>query len=304
MIQLWRVLHSGSRNFMRNLWLSTAATAVMTITLIIIIISFISNSALTSTIKGVTDKIDVSIYLKDAIPDDQRLAFQKALEANSNVIGVEYRSKERVLAEEKAKHKNDQTYIQGLEFAGNPLPASFSVKAKDPKRLDSIIAVSNQPDFKPLLDPTAPPSYSGQNKDTINRIVRVSNFFKTTGLVASIIFVIISTLIIFNTIRMAIFTRREEIEIMKLVGATKWFIRGPFVFEAALYGIIAAVIAAVLSYALLLGGAPKLANYIDVKSTIDFFRSYPLLVILGELVIGIFIGTFSSILAMSRYLKL
>ncbi|HEY2004464.1 MAG TPA: permease-like cell division protein FtsX [Candidatus Saccharimonadia bacterium] len=304
MLQFWRVLATGTRNFTRNAWLSTAATAVMTITLTIIVISFISNSALTSTIKGVTNKIDVSLYLKDSVTPDQRNGFQKALENDVNVESVTYVSKDQALATYKDKNKGNQALIQGLQYAGNPLPASFSVKAKDPKHLDSIIAVANRPEFSQLLDPTAPPSYSGQNKDTINRIVRVSNFFKSTELVASIIFVVISTLIIFNTIRMAIFTRREEIEIMKLVGATKWFIRGPFIFEAALYGIIAAIIASSLSYALLLGGGPKLASYVDVQSTINFFRSYPVLVIFGELVIGVLIGAFSSILAMSRYLKL
>jgi cell division transport system permease protein len=103
---------------------------------------------------------------------------------------------------------------------------------------------------------------------------------------------------------MAIFTRRDEIEIMKLIGATKWYIRGPFLFEAALYGIIAAVIATALSYTLLLGGGPKLASYIDVASTIHFFQNYPVLVVLGEVIIGVLIGMFSSLLAMSRYLKL
>jgi cell division transport system permease protein len=91
---------------------------------------------------------------------------------------------------------------------------------------------------------------------------------------------------------------------MKLVGATKWFIRGPFLFEAALYGIIAAIIAAVLMYAVLLGGAPKLGGYINVQGTIDLFRHYPLLVIGAEMLIGIIIGVGSSLLAMSRYLKL
>jgi cell division transport system permease protein len=304
MLQFWRVLTAGSRNFLRNAWLSTAATAVMTITLTIIVISFISNSALTSTIKGVTDKIDVSIYLVDNITPDQRDTFQKALEADPNVQSVHYRSKDEALADYKAQIGSNQKLLEGLQLTGNPLPASFQVKAKDPKHLDSIIAVTNQSQFSNYLDPTAPPSYSGQNKDTINRIVKVSNFFRNTELIASILFVIISVLIIFNTIRMAIFTRREEIEIMKLVGATNWFIRGPFVFEAALYGIIAAVIAVLLSYSLLLGGGPKLGSYVNVQSTISFFRSYPVLIVLGELVIGIFIGAFSSLLAMSRYLKL
>jgi len=304
MLQFWRVLHAGTRNFMRNAWLSTAATVVMTITLTIIVTSFITNSTLTQTIKGVTDKIDVSIYLNDAVTTDQRNSLQAALTADPNVQSVHYRSKDEALADYKAQIGNDQKLLEGIQLTGNPLPASFQVKAKDPKHLDSIVAITDEPQFQKLLDPTAPPSYSGQNKDTINRIVRVSNFFKTAELFASILFIIISTLIIFNTIRMAIFTRREEIEIMKLVGATKWFIRGPFVFEAALYGIIAAVIAVILSYALLLGAGPKLASYINVASTIDFFRSYPVLIVVGELVIGILIGAFSSLLAMSRYLKL
>jgi cell division transport system permease protein len=304
MLQLWRVIHAGIRNFMRNAWLSTAATAVMTITLSIIILSFISNSALTSTIKGVTDKIDISIYLNDSVTSDQRTQFQSALEADPNVDAVHYTSKTDAVAQYSSQHASDLKLLQALQLAGNALPASFQVKVKDPKKLDSVIAVTNQSPYKTYLDPTAPPSYSGQNKDTINRIVRISNFFKSTGLYASIIFVIISTLIIFNTIRMAIFTRREEIEIMKLVGATKWFIRGPFLFEAAMYGIVAAFIAATMSYALLLGAGPKLSSYIDVGSTISFFQSYPLLIVTGELLIGIAIGAISSLLAMSRYLKL
>jgi len=302
MLQLWRVMHAGGRNFMRNAWLSTAATAVMTITLSIIVVSFISNSALTSTIKGVTDKIDISIYLNDAVTPDQRKAFQTALEQNPNVETVHYTSKADAVAAFKTEHPEN---TKALEITGNAaLPASLQIKTTDPKHLDDIIAITNRPEFKAMLDPKAPPSYSGKNKDTINNIVRISNFFKTTGLIASVIFVIISILIIFNTIRMAIFTRRDEIEIMKLVGATKWFIRGPFLFEAAMYGLVAALIAAALSFSLLLGGGPKLSGYINFQSTIDLFKNYPLLIIAGEMMIGVCIGVFSSLLAMSRYLKL
>jgi cell division transport system permease protein len=306
MIQFWRVLHAGGRNFLRNMWLSTAATAVMTITLTIIVISFISNSALTQTIKGVTNKIDISIYLNQNTTTDQAMALKSALEANENVQSVTYKSKDEVVADYKKKHANDPTLIEGLNITGNPLDAEIHVTARDPKKFGEIVDLVNSPQFKPLLDPDpkAAPSYSGSNKVTIDRIVKVSNFFKTAELMASLLFIVISILIIFNTIRMAIFTRREEIEIMKLVGATKWFIRGPFIFEAALYGIVAAIIAVLLSYLLLLGGGPKMAAYINVQSTIDFFRAYPALVILGELIIGVLIGAFSSMLAMTRYLKL
>lgn len=304
MITFWRIIQSGGRNFMRNAWLSTAATAVMTVTLSIVAISFISNLALTSTIKGVTDKIDVSVYLKSGVTQEEVDAFTKNLKASPNVERVVYLSETEAIAQYREQNKTNKQLLAALDIAGNALPASLQIKAKDPKKLDEISAVVEQPENKALLDPSAPPSYTGSRKTTIDKIVSFSNFFKSTGLVASGIFVVISTLIIFNTIRMAIFTRRDEIEIMKLVGATKWFIRGPFIVEAAMYGIIGAFIAVTLSYVLLLGGGPKLGTYIDVKSTIDFFRNYPALVIGVEMLIGVLIGMFSSLLAMSRYLKL
>ena len=302
--QIGRIMQAGGRNFMRNLWLSSAATVVMTVTLTVVAISFISSWALTSTIKGVTDKIDVSIYLKADITDSEVAGFKNAIEANPNTVSVVYITSAQAVANYREQNKNNQQLLQALDIAGSALPPSLEVKTTNPNKLDGIIAIVNLPENKALLDPTAPPSYSGNRKTTIDRIVNFSNFFKTAGLFASLLFIIISTLIIFNTIRMAIFTRRDEIEIMKLVGATKWFIRGPFIFEAALYGIIGGVIAVVLAYTLLLGGGTKLGSYIDLTATLNFFRSYPILVVGGEILIGVAIGAFSSLLALSRYLKI
>ena len=304
MVQFIRIMQTGGRNFMRNAWLSAAATAVMTLTLTIIVISFISNLALTSTIKGVTDKIDVTVFLKPDITQTEVEAFTKSLTQSPNVASVEYVTKEQALAAFKEKNKANLPTLQALIQAGNVLPASLNIKAKDTKKLDAIADVINKSQNKALLDPTAPQTYSGGRKATIDRIVSFSNFFKTGGLILSVIFVIISTLIIFNTIRMAIFTRRDEIDIMKLVGATKWFIRGPFIVEAILYGVIAAIIALILSYSLLLGAGPKLSSYINVESTIHLFRTYPIVIVVCEMLIGIAIGMISSLLAMSRYLKL
>jgi cell division transport system permease protein len=304
MIQFIRILQAGLRNFTRNAWLSAAATAVMTITLTLIIFSYIANSALTSTVKSVTDKIDVSLYLADSTTADQLQGIKEKLNQTGNVDSFIYVSKADALAKFQRDNKGNSKLSQAISETDNPLPASLQIKAKDPKKINVLADVAKQSDVLALLDKTAPVSYNEKNKKTIDRIVSISNFIGTAGLIGSLVFIIISTLIIFNTIRMAIFTRRDEIEIMKLVGATKWFIRGPFIFEAALYGILAAVIALALSYSLLLGGAPKLAAYIDVNSTIAFFRHYPLLIVSVEIVIGVFIGMISSVMAMSRYLKL
>jgi len=302
MVQLWRVMTAGTRNFLRNAWLSTAATVVMTVTLMIIVTSFVTTTALNATIKQITDKLDVSIYLNDNITQPQLQDLEHQLEAVPNVAAVQYVSKSQALAAFRTENASDQSLLQAVSETNNPLPASLNIKAKDPNNLDSIAAVISEPNVKALQSDA--PSYSGDRKATIDKIASVSRFIKRAGLIGSVVFVVISTLIIFNTIRMAIFTRRDEIEIQQLVGATKWFIRGPFLFEAALYGIVAAVIALFLSYGVVVGVLPKASSYIDVNGVVSLFRSYPVAIVLVEMLIGVAIGTLSSLLAMSRYLKL
>ncbi len=304
MITFWRIFLAGLRNFLRNTWLSAAATAVMMVTLVLMTCSYISNSALSSTIKTVTDKIDVSVYLSSTITQKQIDDFKQELLASPNVIAVKYVSKKDAVAAYREQNKTNPQLLEALDVAGDALPASLQIKAKDPRHLDQIAAIVDKPHNHDLQDPQAPPSYSGNRRVTIDRIVHFSNFFQRTSLVASVIFIVISILIIFNTIRMAIFTRREEIEIMKLVGATNWFIRGPFLVEASLYGVIAAVFALVFCYGLLLSGADKLGNYIDISSTVQIFRHYPIVVVMAEVAAGILIGCTSSLLATMRYLKL
>lgn len=300
-----RITKTGLHNFVRNAWLSTAATAVMTVTLSLVAVSYIANQALTSTIKGVVSKIDVSVFLNDADTPDQINALRAQLQQQPNVEAVKFVSKSDALKEYEQQNANNPKLLEAVTAADNPLPASLQIKAKNPNNLDPIVSVVSQPANKKLLtaDQNAV-SYSGSRKATIDKIVQTSNFFRATGFVASILFIIISTLIIFNTIRMAIFTRREEIEIMKLVGATNWFIRGPFIFEAALYGMIAAVIALVFIYGVVLAAAPRLGSYIDIHSVTTYMQQNAPLVALIELSLGMAIGTASSLFALKRYLKL
>lgn len=299
-----RITKTGLRNFVRNAWLSTAATAVMTVTLSLVAVSYIANVALTSTIKNVVQKIDVSIYLKDSDTPDQINALKAKLEQLPNVQEVKLVTKSDALAEYRRQNADNPKLLLGVSESDNPLPASLQIKAKDPNKLTPITDLAAQGDVKPLLTDRDPVSYSGDRKATIDKIIQTSNFFKATGVVASIIFVVISTLIIFNTIRMAIFTRREEIEIMKLVGATSWYIRGPFIFEASLYGLIAAIVAMLFVYTVVLNGAPRLGNYIDTASIINLLRDNIVLVGAAMFLIGVSIGAGSSLVALKRYLKL
>jgi cell division transport system permease protein len=301
MVTLWRIMVAGARNFLRNAWLSTAATAVMTVTLVLVLVSFVASRALSGTIRTVEDRVHVSIYLKDSTTPELSKELQKKLETHENVRSIRYVSKSDALAAYREQYKGNPKLLEAVTETDNPLPASLEVKAKDLRQLDPIVElVRNSEDDRLVLEY----SYQAERKNTIDKVIRASNFIKTAGLVASGLFVVISILIIFNTIRMAIFTRKNEIEIMKLVGATNSFIRGPFLFEAALYGMIAAVIAVLIGYGLVVGGGPRLPSDIQIAPTIELFKNQPALILAGELVIGICIGVLSSLLAMVRYLKL
>lgn len=159
--------------------------------------------------------------------------------------------------------------------------------------------------LKDNIDPNREPSFAGDRKSAIENIGRWVGFAEKAGLLSSIIFVAISSLIVFNTIRMAIFNRKDEIQMMKLIGADKSFIRGPFLVEAVVYGCIAAVIATILGLVLLQASSSKLlAAGVNIDGTLAFTTTYMPLVLLCMVVLGGLIGIISSLLATQRYLKL
>jgi len=165
--------------------------------------------------------------------------------------------------------------------------------------------VNNDKLLKQYIDTSRKPSFAGERKASIVSIGQAINFAQSVGVIASLVFVSISSLIIFNTIRMAIFNRKEEIQMMKLIGADQSFIRGPFVVEAIVYGFIAAIIATAIGYGLLFASSDTLASYqIAVKPTIDFAVFYSGFIVLGMIAIGAVIGVISSLLATQRYLKI
>ncbi len=300
-----RIFRYGLDNFRRNAWLTTAATIVMTITLLIIITTVFARFVFNDTIDQVRQKIDISVYLRDDVTPSQVQKFVGDLKNVPLVTSVTYKSKEEARKDFEKSNSSEFSNLQALGELGsdNPFPASLKIKTKDPNKLDPLNAVIDK--NKPLLDASTPTSYSGERKAAIDNIANVSQFSETAGLVAAGVFVVISIMIVFNTIRMAIFNRRDEIEMMKLIGAEKYFIRGPFIVEAAMYGVLASIVSVILVYAVLLSRANELSQYeIVVGSTVQFFQSWPVLVFLAQLVIGILIGVFSAQLAIRRYLKL
>jgi cell division transport system permease protein len=302
-ITFLRILRYGLNNFSRNAWLTTAATAVMTITLVIILTTFTARLIFSDTIQEVRSRIDISVYLKDDAEPADINRFGRELQQVPIVTSVEHISKEQAREIFTQENKAEFEELEALgEIGDNPFPASLRIKTSDPNKLDDLNAVIQKPENLALQ--SEEPSNSGERKAAIDTIARVSQFSEIAGLAAGGIFVVISIMIIFNTIRMAIFNRRDEIEIMRLIGAEKRFIRGPFIVEAALYGLVAAIVSLVLVYSLLLTRAGELATVeIEVANTVAFFKQWPLVIVPAQLAIGVLIGVFSAYLAIRRYLK-
>lgn len=301
-----RMARYGANNFSRNAWLSTAATAVMTITLLIIFTTVAATSILNSTIGDIKGKVDISIYLNNDVTSQQVQQMTSKLQADDNVRSVNYvdlAEAKQIYIQENNPSPAQLQLIGGLK--NSPFPPSLSVGLKDPSNFGSIQhLVETDPLFKQSVNPDRKPSYTGKNRQIIDTIGSWVTNAQKGGLILSIVFVAISMLIIFNTIRMAIFNRKDEIQMMKLIGADRKFIRGPFVVEAVMYGFFAAIIATILGFLGLVQLQPVLADKgVAIDHTKDLFTTWWPLILIAMIIIGAAIGMISSRLAVRRYLR-
>lgn len=301
-----RMIRYGINNFSRNAWLSIAATAVMTITLLVVFVTLAARNVLVDTVGEIRDKVDMSIYVQTDIREGDVEKIQKGLEALGSVKNVSYISPEQAREEFAQQNKGEAETLNALNEATNEFPGTYRIQPVDINDTEELRSfVENDPTLKENIDPNREPSFAGERRAAIENIGRWVSFAEQAGLVASAIFIAISSLIVFNTIRMAIFNRRDEIQMMKLIGADRAFIRGPFVVEAMVYGFIAAILATAIGIGILYGASEPLMNYgIVLTSTIDFITAYIGFILLAMILLGALIGVISSRLATRRYLKI
>ncbi len=305
LITLSRIFKGGLTNFVRNAWLAIAAIAVMVITLTIVLFSVIANATFTNTIKQITDKVDISIYLKDETSDKDKDQILEKLKSLTNVESVSYLSKDDAKNQFIEKNKEDiELRLSIGQSDGNPIPATIRIKPKDINKLEELSNEINNQGWERFILKI---SYQKDRKTAIDNIAKATTFFKKASLAGVVVFAIISMLIIFNTIRMAIFNRREELDIMRLLGASTWYIRGPFVVETVLYGVIAALISVSLcrlslEVAVSAFGANSL-GLLDIEYATQYFSRHFWYVSGIQLAVGVLIGAVSSMVATRRYLK-
>jgi cell division transport system permease protein len=203
-------------------------------------------------------------------------------------------------------NKADNATLDAVKEATNKFPWTIKIQVEDINDTSQLASlVKDNAVVKAAVDSDRDPSFAGQRREAIEKIAGTAAFAQRVGIIISVVFVAISTLIIFNTIRMAIFNRREEIQMMKLIGAERSFIRGPFIVEAVVYGFFAAVLASAIGFGLFIFAKPALESAgVAVAQTESLLTIYAGFVLLGMILVGAIIGIISSLLATRRYLKL
>ena len=303
-MSLWvttkRVARYGLIGFIRNGFVSLAAVFIMMITLFVIAAMLISGAALQSTLETLVSRVDVNVYFTTEATEEQMLAVKADLERLPEVASVEYISRDEALADFRERHANEQTTIQALDqLSDNPLGASLSIRAKDTSQ---YAAIAEFLDTRGASTGIVSKVNFYQNKTAIDRLSSIIETSRKISIGAALFLAGASVLIAFNTIRLAIYTARDEIGVMNIVGAAHWYVRGPFVVAGILYGLISGIIVMITLYPIAIWLGPSSEAFFGSFNVFNYYvSSFPFLffTIVGT---GILLGALSSFLAVRRYL--
>lgn len=301
-----RIVRAGFTSFWRNKLVTVSAIMVMTVTLFVMGGLLYLGSMLDTTLQHIEEKVDVNVYFTTNAPEAEILTLKSALEARDDVAAVQYVSQEQALTNFRSQNRDDDLIVQALEeLDENPLGANLNIQATDSENYADIVAYlgSDSPVVAGSQDIIQSINYE-QNKQAIDRLTDIIQSVDTFSFLIMIVFAIIAAMIVFNTIRLAIFSSRDEISVMELMGASRSYVRGPFVVEGIMYGIVAALITLVLFYPISLWGADFTANFFGTSGSFNYYVNNfgELFVIL--MVTGIGLGALSSYVAVRKYLDI
>jgi cell division transport system permease protein len=299
-----RVVKAGFVGFWRNAYVSLASIFVLTIALFVIGATMFLNQLLSTSLATLQSKVDINVYFVPDAPIEEIERIKAAVEALPDVAGVVFTSREDALAEYRERNKDNTIALQALEELNeNPLGANLAIQAKETSQYESVARfLEEQRALEQPQTPVIDEVNFARNKDSIDTLTSIINATERASFIILGILLIAAILITFNTIRLAIYTAREEIAIMRLVGASNMFIRGPFMLQGIMYGFISGVLALLLFYPLLVWVGPRTAAFFELN-LFDYYIVH-FGEIFGVLVgIGIVLGLVSSTLAVARYLR-
>lgn len=296
-----RILKSGWTGFRRNSGLSLATIFIMVMTISLVTSLFLLQKTSNFLVVSLEEKVDMAIYFAEEPSTEEIVAIQEELFSLPEVKNLEYISKAEALEKFTERHQGEEVIMESLaEVGGNPLLASLNVRAWEATQYAAISSFLDTASFKDLI---AKVDYS-QKKPAIEKLSSLTSSINTSGIVLSIVLAVVAVLIAFNTVRIAIYNSRDEIETMKLVGASNWFIRGPFLVQGVIAGVLAVLITFLVFSVAVWFLSPKMEIIMPGLELSSYFFSNFLMILLLQLVAGVGLGVFSSWIAIRRYLKI
>lgn len=304
--KLKRVIKAGFFSFWRNGYVSLASMLVMVITLSVIGSVIFVSAVLNLTMNELRNKVDINVYFVTTAEENEILSLKTKIEALPEVEEVDYTDRETALIKFKTEHESDQTVLQALqELDDNPLEASLNIKAKEPSQYEGIANFLNEEN---ILSSDGEKIISKinyfENRIAIERLSRIIVSAKQLGMAISLALVLISIIITLNTVRLAIYISREEISVMQLVGASRNYIRGPFVVTGVIVGLVSSLITIILFFPILYWLGQTTQNFFVGLNIFDYYLKNFFEVAFVVLGSGVVIGAISSLIAVRRYLKM
>jgi cell division transport system permease protein len=304
MIELKRIIKAGFVNFARNGLISWAAVLIVTITLSVICSLIFLQAVLNASLDQIKDKVDVTIYFNTGADEEKILTLKSSIEKLPEVAQVSYVSASVALQNFRDRHSDDYPTIAALdEIADNPLGAYLNVKAKEVSQYESIANFLKSDNALVLGSSSIIDKINyHENKLVIDRLNSVINGADKLGFLITLILIILSVIIAFSTIRIAIFTAREEISVMRIVGASNMRIRGPFMIEGAIYGVIATIATMLMFWPAMAWFGRNMSSFLGMN-LLSYYKSNFFQIFIIILLSGVLLGMISSSLAVRRYLK-
>jgi|AntRauTorckE6833_2_1112554.scaffolds.fasta_scaffold25340_2 cell division transport system permease protein len=300
-LKLIRSFREGWTNFIRNSWLSAATIIILVLSLYVVGSTLFMGMVARELIRNVEENVSISVYFDPEVDEERISEIQKEIEANPVVASVVYISKDEALDKFAKENEDDEIITEALQEIGeNPLFSSLSVRSLDQNTYDGL-SQEIESNYAQEINNI---NY-GKNKDIIERLSNIISSIERMGAILGVVFITIAILITFNTIRMTLFTRRDDFEVMRLVGASNLYIKAPPIFEGVLYGFFSAIITIVLIGITAYGAMSFIGGRgIIAKEQIISFYIGNLWIIGGAIILGgLLIGLISSAVAISRYLK-
>lgn len=298
-----RIVKAGFVGFWRNAYVSLASVFVITVALFVIGATMFIDQLLTTSLQSLQQKVDINVYFVPSASQDEVDAIRTAVAALPDVAAVTYTSREEALARYRERNQNDEIAMQALaELDENPLGANLAIQARETSQYENIARFLEERRDSATQTPVIDEINYERNKESIDALTNIIGAVEQASIATMLVLIVAAVLITFNTIRLAIYTAREEISIMRLVGASNMFIRGPFMLQGVMYGLVAGVFSLMIFYPIMVWLGPRTEAFFEFNLFTYFISNFSY--IFGVLIgIGVVLGLISSVLAVARYLR-